>query len=79
MKANHAFLFPSDRDIMKRALGNLGGFIGPYLVGFITTNVGQNVAIYTLVGFLLLASVITFSLPRSTEGKMEAKGYQVTD
>lgn len=56
------------------ALGNLGGFIGPYLVGFITTNVGQNSAIYTLVGFLILASVVTFSLPRSTEGETRVQG-----
>ena len=50
------------------ALGNLGGFVGPYLVGYITTIANQNAAIYTLVGFLLLAAAVSFSLPAITAG-----------
>ncbi|OIQ09506.1 Putative tartrate transporter [Moorella thermoacetica] len=55
------------------ALGNLGGFIGPYLVGFITTAVNQNVAIYTLVGFLVAGALLTFSLPTQVGGLRIAK------
>ncbi|HEY3426464.1 MAG TPA: MFS transporter [Negativicutes bacterium] len=54
------------------ALGNLGGFVGPYLVGFITTSVNQNAAIYTLVGFLFVGAAITFSLPSHTTGIKKA-------
>jgi nitrate/nitrite transporter NarK len=48
------------------ALGNLGGFIGPYMVGALTTNVGQSTALYTLVGSLLIAAALTFTLPAIT-------------
>jgi len=48
------------------ALGNLGGFIGPYMVGALTTNVGQATALYTLVGSLLIAAALTFTLPAIT-------------
>lgn len=44
-------------------LGNLGGFCGPYLVGVMIYMYGQNVAICALAGALVIAGLITFTLP----------------
>ncbi|MBB5193561.1 sugar phosphate permease [Silvimonas terrae] len=45
------------------ALGNLGGFCGPYFVGVLITRYDQNVAIYTLAGALAIAALIAACLP----------------
>lgn len=55
------------------ALGNLGGFIGPYMVGFLTTSFSQNTALYSLVVFLLISAALTFSLPSQLAGKGASK------
>ncbi|KFC96475.1 MFS transporter [Leminorella grimontii] len=48
------------------ALGNLGGFIGPYLVGLLTMTVSQNAGMFVLVAALLIASGLLFTLPAIT-------------
>ncbi|MDQ0199373.1 MFS transporter [Neobacillus ginsengisoli] len=51
-------------------LGNLGGFLGPYIVGwFITTTGNSSAGIYILVVFLLAGFLITLMLPSVTVGK----------
>lgn len=51
------------------ALGNLGGFIGPYLVGLLTAAVNRNAGIFVLVGSLAIASALLFTLPAITANK----------
>lgn len=48
------------------ALGNLGGFIGPFLVGYLTTNFSKNIGLSVLIGSLLIAVALLFSLPQVT-------------
>jgi MFS family permease len=49
-------------------VGNLGGFVGPFLVGWvITTFGGTEYAIYALSAFLLAAFVIALMLPRKID------------
>jgi len=51
------------------ALGNLGGFIGPFLVGWITSMTGNmTYGIYALVGSLLLGATLTMFMPKVTAG-----------
>jgi MFS family permease len=52
------------------ALGNLGGFLGPALVGWLTTRTGSmRAGIYGLAASLLLGTALTMLLPRVTAGK----------
>jgi MFS family permease len=45
-------------------IGNLGGFVGPFLVGWIiTTFASTDIAIYVLSGFLVAAFLVCMSLP----------------
>lgn len=66
-------LFPSEvaggaRGIIN-AIGNLGGFMGPFMVGWIITNMGSmNTGIYVLAGFLLTGFLVSFTLPSITAG-----------
>jgi MFS family permease len=53
------------------AMGNLGGFAGPFLVGYITTLLSMQMAIYCLVVFILIGAVATLILPDVTSGKIE--------
>jgi nitrate/nitrite transporter NarK len=70
-----ALLFPpgfsgGTRGVLN-ALGNLGGFFGPFLFGWLTTFTGNmKFGIYGLAFFLLLGSAITMCLPSVTAGKM---------
>ncbi|PEC50982.1 2-ketogluconate transporter [Bacillus sp. AFS077874] len=45
------------------ALGNLGGFFGPYIVGFLIQYFNFNTGIYTLVVLLFVAAFIAATLP----------------
>lgn len=45
------------------ALGNLGGFIGPYLVGLLTMVISRNAGLTALVISLFIAVAILFTLP----------------
>lgn len=66
-------LFNSDMAANSRgiinALGNLGGFIGPYLVGFLITQYGASVGTISLVVALAIAGFMAMSLPVITTGK----------
>lgn len=55
------------------ALGNLGSFIGPYMVGWITHSYGMEYGLYSLVGALLLGAVLTVFLPAKTAGKNRSR------
>ncbi|MDL4914518.1 MAG: MFS transporter [Enterobacterales bacterium endosymbiont of Blomia tropicalis] len=48
-------------------LGNLGGFCGPYLVGIMIYLYGQNVAVCALAASLVIAGLISISLPASCD------------
>lgn len=65
-------LFPSDSAASSRGfingVGNLGGFIGPYLLGFLATTFNQGVGMYTLAAFMVLGVVVTMTLPKVTAG-----------
>jgi MFS family permease len=49
------------------ALGNLGGFCGPYAVGVLIQQYNANVGVYCLAGSLMLAAVIATTLPARCE------------
>ncbi len=47
------------------ALGNLGGFLGPFLVGFLSDMFGgTRQGILALVAFLIISAIITATLPK---------------
>lgn len=50
------------------ALGNLGGFVGPYMVGFIIQFMNQSAGTYSLVFFLLLGAALVFTIPATVNG-----------
>jgi sugar phosphate permease len=66
-------LFSSDEAASARGvvngIGNLGGFIGPYLVGFLTVAFNQGIGLYTLAGFMVLGCILTLTLPGITAGE----------
>ena len=42
------------------SVGNVGGFMGPFLVGWIKDSTGSfNNGLYALAGFMVLAAVVT--------------------
>lgn len=49
------------------ALGNLGGFVGPYAVGFITEYHSSSVAIYSLAVMVGVAGLLSLTLPKRCE------------
>ena len=50
------------------ALGNLGGFAGPYAVGVLIQFYSYDFGIYFLVALLVLGALLTISLPKNVEG-----------
>ncbi|WP_298836770.1 MFS transporter [Clostridium sp.] len=50
------------------ALGNLGGFLGPYIVGWFIQKYNYDFAIYFLVCSLITAALITLTLPKNLCG-----------
>lgn len=56
------------------ALGNLGGFFGPYIVGFLIQAFNYNVGIYCLVGLLAVSALITSTLPRTVQAPVQKDG-----
>jgi nitrate/nitrite transporter NarK len=44
------------------ALGNLGGFIGPYFVGWLTVVINSNVSIYFLTIAIIIGCLINWSI-----------------
>lgn len=68
-------LFPSGiaggaRGIIN-AFGNFGGFMGPYLVGWVAASYNMKIGIYSLAFSLLLGAILTIFLPAVTAGKQE--------
>jgi MFS family permease len=61
-------------------LGNLGGFVGPWLVGFLTSKTGSmTIGIDSLAITLLLGGAVTMLMPRVTAGyKYRTKAPTVT-
>lgn len=53
------------------ALGNLGGFLGPYAVGYLTTQYNASIGIYSLVGSLVLGSLLALTLPNKIRGNVK--------
>jgi len=53
------------------ALGNIGGFFGPYLVGYLIQAFNYNVGIYSLVVLLFVAALITATLPASVQSTIQ--------
>lgn len=52
------------------ALGNLGGFFGPFIVGFLTTQFNSiYVGTYFVIVTMIVGALIAMSLPKKTEGK----------
>ncbi len=55
---------------MINALGNLGGFFGPFIVGFLTIQfMNVYIGTYFISATLLAGALITLTLPRKTEHK----------
>lgn len=48
-------------------IGNLGGFVGPYLVGFLIQLYDYDMGIYGLVALLVIGAALTISLPSSID------------
>ena len=67
-------LFPAEvaggvRGIIN-ALGNLGGFVGPFAVGWLRTSFDSyDVGVYFLVAMLVIGFLITLTLPAKTTGR----------
>lgn len=58
------------------ALGNMGGFVGPFAVGWIVTTWGSmDIGIYVLSFVWVTASVVTYTLPtgRKAQNKFDTK------
>jgi sugar phosphate permease len=51
------------------AIGCLGGIVGPFLVGWISTLLSMKAGMFCLVGFLFAGGFISFTLPAITAGK----------
>ena len=51
------------------ALGNLGGFVGPYVVGILVQVYNYDMGIYFLVLLLFIGALLTMSLPSSLDEK----------
>jgi MFS-type transporter involved in bile tolerance (Atg22 family) len=50
-------------------IGNLGGFIGPVLVGWFSTKFGSmNYGIYSLAVILVIGGSVTMLMPKVTAG-----------
>ncbi|WP_203522582.1 MFS transporter [Sodalis ligni] len=45
------------------ALGNLGGFVGPFMIGWMTSQYSLSTGIYCLAGILLVGFLTTLTLP----------------
>lgn len=53
-------------------IGNLGGFVGPYLVGFLIQLYDYDMGIYGLVALLVIGAALTISLPSSIDEEVKA-------
>ncbi|WP_016614534.1 MFS transporter, partial [Yersinia pestis] len=60
-------------------LGNLGGFCGPYLVGVMIFFYGQSAAVCMLAGSLIIAGLITLTLPKECDVEVKSTGKAIAD
>src|SRR5688572_25359765 len=52
------------------SIGTAGGFVGPYVMGFLTDRTGSFTAgLFAMFGFLVAASLLAFSLRRLAPGE----------
>jgi ACS family tartrate transporter-like MFS transporter len=52
------------------SIGTTGGFVGPYVFGFLTDRTGSfSAGLYAMTGFLVFASVLAFALRRYAPGE----------
>ncbi|WP_145571324.1 MFS transporter [Yersinia bercovieri] len=58
-------------------LGNLGGFCGPYLVGVMIFFYGQSAAVCMLAGSLIIAGLITLTLPKECDVEVKTQGKAI--
>ncbi len=59
------------------SIGNLGGFVGPYIVGWIRDSTQSYVAgLYFLAGSVLTSAVLAFIIVKDTTGKAEVLGVK---
>ncbi|MNW09325.1 hypothetical protein D3C71_2062940 [compost metagenome] len=49
------------------ALGNLGGFCGPYMVGVLITLFNKDVGVYSLAASLAIAALLALMLPNKCD------------
>lgn len=56
-------------------IGNLGGFVGPYLVGFLIQLYDYDMGIYGLVALLFIGAALTISLPSSIDEEVKTNAY----
>ncbi|RRO09678.1 MFS transporter [Pectobacterium aquaticum] len=54
------------------ALGNLGGFCGPYMVGLLITTFNKDVGVYSLAVSLAIAAALAIMLPQRCDQQVEA-------
>lgn len=50
------------------AIGNVGGFVGPVLVGWVTDIANSSIAFYVLIAFALIGVAVTLTMPEVTRG-----------
>jgi MFS family permease len=67
-----SLLFPRDKAATSLGIinigGGLGGFLGPYMLGFLSNEYNVDTGIYGLVFILLIGFFITITLPAKTGG-----------
>ena len=52
------------------SIGTTGGFVGPYVFGFLSDRTGSfSAGLYAMTGFLVFASIVAFSLRRYAPGE----------
>ena len=54
------------------ALGNLGGFCGPYMVGVLIAEYSKDAGVYSLAVSLALASLLALTLPARCDNARKA-------
>jgi MFS family permease len=55
------------------AIGNLGGFVGPYMVGWLVQYVNQDAGSWSLVLFSVAGALMVFTIPASVNGARAQK------
>lgn len=55
------------------ALGNLGGFVGPYAVGLLIQMYSYDMGVYSLVALLFIGAAITLTLPNSVQNEPQKR------